>query len=214
MYFGEALCPLKGKCFLNWLDDIIVHSRSLSGHVELLEKVLATPSFYAVGKLAQVDIVRPASAMCRHGGQQVRRSAVANEDRRGGQALVRHRCRRGEVPLGHVRGFRSIVAPMSDALRDKWFASKNARKVRVPWGEEQDQALSALIDILTSPPSLALVDWGAPSPLHTDASDLGAGARLMQEVRGTENVIVYLSHRWLTVDTRRSATERNVMAVL
>ena len=113
-----------------------------------------------------------------------------------------------------MRGYSSTVAPISNLFRDRRFALKRARKLLVPWDEDQDQALVALIEIFASPPILALPNWEAPFQLHTDASDLGAGARLMQEVRGTENVIVYLSHRWLTVDTRRSATERNVMAVL
>ncbi|CAN0470597.1 unnamed protein product, partial [Scytosiphon promiscuus] len=50
-----------------------------------------------------------------------------------------------------VKGYSSIVAPNSNLLRDKRFASKRARKLLVPWGEEQDKALAALIEVLTSP---------------------------------------------------------------
>ena len=35
-YVGEALGPLKGKGVENWLDDIIIHTKSVDGHVELL----------------------------------------------------------------------------------------------------------------------------------------------------------------------------------
>ena len=113
-----------------------------------------------------------------------------------------------------VRGYSSNVAPISNLLRDKRFASKRAKKLLVPWGEEQDKALAALIEILKSPPILALSNWGAKFQLHTDASELGAGAALTQDVRGTERVIGYSSHRWSRADARRSATEREVMVVL
>ena len=65
---------------------------------------------------------------------------------------------------GYLRKFvprySALVAPISNLLRDKRFATKRARKLKVPWGKEQDKALAALILALTSPPgteSLALV---------------------------------------------------------
>ena len=39
-YVGEALGPLKGNEVENWLDHIIIHTKSVDGHVERLEKVL------------------------------------------------------------------------------------------------------------------------------------------------------------------------------
>ena len=101
-YVGEALGPLKGKYIQNWLDDIIIHTRGVDEHVQLLKKLLAR-FHQAVGKPARVDMVRPAAEICCRGGQQARRPAVANEDRRGGQALMRRHGRIGEVSLGHVQ---------------------------------------------------------------------------------------------------------------
>ena len=48
------------------------------------------------------------------------------------------------------------MAPISDLLRDPRFRTKRAKKEKVPWGEEQNKAFSALIEVLTS------VDSGAP----------------------------------------------------
>ena len=58
-----------------------------------------------------------------------------------------------------VPRYSALVAPISNLLRDKRFATKRARKLKVPWGKEQDKALAALILALTSPgtESLALV---------------------------------------------------------
>ena len=88
-----------------------------------------------------------------------------------------------------VRGYSSLVAPISDLLRDKRFASKRVRRLPVPWGAEQDKALKAPIEFLTTPPILALPNWEATFRLHTDASELGAGAALTQDTRGTEQVL-------------------------
>ena len=62
--------------------------------------------------------------------------------------------------------------------------AKRARKLLVPWGGECDQALAALIEIVTSPQILDMMNWGAPFQLHTDASELGAGAALTQGSQG------------------------------
>ena len=113
-----------------------------------------------------------------------------------------------------VRGYSSLVVPISDLLRSKRFASKRERRLPVLWGAEQDKALKALIEFLTSPPILALLDWEATFQLHTDTSELGAGAALTQDIRETERVIGYASHRWSRADAKRSAAEREVMAVL
>lgn len=75
-----------------------------------------------------------------------------------------------------VRGYSSLLAPISDLLRDKRSASKRARRFPVPWGAEQNKDLKALIELFTSPLILALPDWEATFQLHTDASELGTGA--------------------------------------
>ena len=77
----------------------------------------------------------------------------------------------------------------------------------MPWGAKQGKALKALIELLTSPPILALPDWEGTFQLHTDTSELGAGAALTQDIRGTEHAIGYASHRWSRADAKRSATE-------
>lgn len=65
-----------------------------------------------------------------------------------------------------VEEYSSIVAPITDLLWDKRFASKRARKLLVPWGEEQDKALAALVRVLTSPPTVVLPDRESPFELH------------------------------------------------
>ena len=61
---------------------------------------------------------------------------------------------------------------------------------------------------------LAFSDPNKPFELHIDASVVGAGAVLMQEVGGVPRVISFASHRFSRTDARRGPTERECMGVL
>ena len=113
------------------------------------------------------------------------------------------------VPL-----FSEIVAPLTDVLRNPNFASKRARKHKIPWGPAQDETLAKLIYCLTSAPILILSSWIMVFNLHTDASELGAGAALAQTPEEAERIVAFACHQWSRSDSKRSPTEREVMAVL
>ena len=55
-----------------------------------------------------------------------------------------------------VPQYSTVVAPISDLLKDPRFRTKRAKKGKVPWGEEQNNDFNALIETLTSPPILDL----------------------------------------------------------
>lgn len=58
----------------------------------------------------------------------------------------------------------------------------------MPWGPEQDRALTELKKALTSPPVIALPNCKVPFQIHTDASEWGACAALTQVIAGSERV--------------------------
>ena len=99
--------------------------------------------------------------------------------------------------IGYLRQFvpqySTVVAPISDLLRDPRFRTKRANKENVPWGEEQIKAFNALIEALTSPPILALPVWTEPFSLSTDASEIGAGAVLTQCIEEWRSCLLYTS---------------------
>ena len=119
---------------------------------------------------------------------------------------------------GYLRQFVPLysvtAAPLTNILRHKEFASKRARKCKIPWGEEEDQAFRQLRESLASPLVLAFPDLNSTFELHTDASTIGAGATLMQEIGEVPRVISFASHRWSRTDSRRGPTERECMAIL
>ena len=218
---GEALGPLKGKSVQNWLDDI-THTKHVEGHVGLVEKVLARLQRFGLSvNLAKSIWCAPQQAfvgmvVSRLGVQpsQAKIEAVAKRSRANTVEEVRSRLGMGSYLRKFVPRYSSIAAPISDLLGDKRFASKRARKLTMPWGVDEDKALKALIELPTSPLILALPYWETTFQLHTGASELGAGAALTQVTRGKERAIGYASHRFSRTDAKRSATEREVMAVL
>ena len=109
---------------------------------------------------------------------------------------------------GYLRQFipnnSTVTAPISDILREPRFRDKRARRVKVPWGEFQQQAKDALIKALTSPPILALPDWDKPFRLHTDASEIGVGVVLTQFSDHLENILIYASHKWSVLPMQKN----------
>ena len=79
-----------------------------------------------------------------------------------------------------IPNYSTVVAPISDLLRDSRFKSKRARRLQVPWGESQSEAMRTHIKLLTIPPILTLPNWEKPFRLHLDTSQIGAGAVLAQ----------------------------------
>lgn len=106
------------------------------------------------------------------------------------------------------------AASLTNILRNKEFASKRARKCRIPWGEQEDTAFRQLRETLASPLVLAFPDFDNTFELHTDASAIGTGATLMQTVGDVPRVISFASHRWSRTDSRRGPTERECVAIL
>ena len=86
-----------------------------------------------------------------------------------------------------VLDYSLVLVPISDLLRDSRFLSKKARRLKVPWGQAQTEAMETLVSLLTSPLILALPDWNEPFRLHTGASKTGAGAVLTQIQEMVEN---------------------------
>ena len=86
--------------------------------------------------------------------------------------------------VGYLRKFvpsySPVLTPISDLPRDPRFCSKKARRLKVPWGQDQTKAGETLVGLLTSPSIFALPNWNKPFWLHTDASETGAGAVFTQ----------------------------------
>ena len=206
----------------SWLDDILIASETWEEHLATLTLVLSklraaglsvnySKSIFAaasqefLGMVVDSTGIHPAPSKLQAVAEMPRPTSV--ETLRSFLGLTSYL--RQFVPNYSV-----IVAPLTNILRNKGFASKRARKYTIPWGAEEEQAFQEVRTALASPTVLAFPDLNKPFELHTDASATGAGATLMQDVGGTPRVIAFASHRWSRTDARRGPTERECMAIL
>jgi len=84
-----------------------------------------------------------------------------------------------------IADFSTVVAPLTGLTR------KNARWA---WTAVEERAFRSIKEALTSAPVLACPDFNQPFGLQTDASTLGLGAVLTQNLDGDERVIAKIAH--------------------
>ena len=216
----SALGYLEGV--LSWLDDILIAITTWEEHLATLTLVLTrllaaglSVNFAKCifGSFSQAFLGMIIDSTSLHPAP-TRLEAIASMPRP--QTVEKLRTFLGLT--GYLRQFvpsYSLTAsPLTDILRNKDFASKRARKNRIVWGVEEEQAFQSLRSTLASPTVLAFPDLDNTFELHTDASTVGAGAVLMQAIDGVSRVIAFASHRFSRTDACRRPTERKCMGVL
>ena len=98
----------------------------------------------------------------------------------------------------------SIAAPLHKLTR------KNAKW---QWTEEHQAAFNEIKRLLTNTPILTYPEWKQTLILQTDASQIGLGAALTQNIDGTERVISYASRTLNGAEKIYSATEFECLAI-
>ncbi|XP_063596236.1 uncharacterized protein LOC134773090 [Penaeus indicus] len=104
-----------------------------------------------------------------------------------------------------VKDYGRIAAPLTHLLK---------KDVPWCWGEEQVSAFSRLKHCLSHAPVLAFPRFDLPFILHTDASNVGLGAVLMQEHKGNLRPIGFASRVLTSAEKNYSVTDREMLAIV
>ncbi|UYV69962.1 hypothetical protein LAZ67_7001332 [Cordylochernes scorpioides] len=104
-----------------------------------------------------------------------------------------------------IKDFSLIADPLTRIIR------KNAQ---FTWTENQEEAFQNLKKALINPPILGHFDPNAVPYIHTDASNIGLGATLVQIICGEEKVISYLSRTLSKYEQNYSTIEKECLAVV
>src|SRR3978361_1844963 len=105
----------------------------------------------------------------------------------------------------YIEGFSKITAPLNRLLK---------KGQRWQWTAEQDKAFCELKQHLTEAPVLTCPDFEQPFILQTDASDLGLGVALTQNIEGNDQVIAYASRSLTSCEKAYSTTEKECLAIV
>jgi hypothetical protein len=107
----------------------------------------------------------------------------------------------------------TICKNIPQSMRKK-NGAPNGNKVNIQWTEETIQVFEELKIQLTSPLVLALPNFELPMTLTTDASNVGYGAVLEQEVDGECRPLAFYSKCYTPAQRNYSTIEKELLAIV
>lgn len=225
--FGLKTCPaifqrilsgiirkhnLSSFCF-NYLDDILMFSKSFDEHIEHLRKLLnaikvegfhlkfakcsfATHSVKYLGHIIDKNTVRPLNDNL---------IAIKDFPRPNNRKNIRQF-------LGKVNFYHKFIKDSSKTLEP--FHNLLRKNVPFIWSLECEEAFNKIKTYLTSIPVLAIFDRKAPIHIYTDASADGMGAILKQiQSDGSQKPVAYFSKRFNDTQKKKKAIYLECIAI-
>ena len=202
-----VLAGLSWRQCLVYLDDVILFSRTVEEHSDLLQEVFQCfrehglklkpgkchfyqESVVFLGHEVSAKGVAPSPSNT----EKIRRCPLPSS-----AAETRSFTSMAGYYRPFIPNFASIAAPLMELTH---------KGVEFKWTQECQRAFETLRDALVSPPVLAYPDFTKPFILHCDASGAGIGAVLTQKsLEGRERVVSYGSKalskgeiKWCTYD--------------
>ncbi len=103
-----------------------------------------------------------------------------------------------------IENYSTIAAPLCELLK---------KNEKFEWSPRQQEAFEKIKTVLTTAPILACPDFTQPFTLATDASEVGIGAILSQNLEGKEKVIAYANRSLTETECKYGVTERECLGV-
>jgi hypothetical protein len=107
----------------------------------------------------------------------------------------------------HIRDHSTIVQPLHELLTDY------RKSAKLKWNEPALAAFAAIKEAINNCPQLFFPDRTSKVHLYTDASDVGIGAYVTQEVEGKEQPIAIMSKTFNKQQKRWSVPEKECYAI-
>ncbi|UYV71826.1 hypothetical protein LAZ67_9000577 [Cordylochernes scorpioides] len=193
---------LRWKICLCYLDDVIIYSPDFSTHLKRLEAVFRCFRESNL-RLNDEKIIEDSRLYItsKHGIKPSEHNikAVRNFPRATKVKEVQ-----SFLGIKFIKDFSKIADPLTNLI---------LKSVSFTWTERQEEAFQTLKTALLSPPILGHFNPNAPTYIHIDASNIGIGASLVQDIGGEEKVISYLSRTLSKAEQNYSTTEKECLAV-
>ena len=197
----------------NYIDDIIISSRTFAEHLVHIEKVLlklrearlkVKPSKTCVAdeetKYLGFIVSKEGIKVC-----PSRSEAIANYPRPTTQKEIRSFIGFASYYRRFIEGFADVAGPLIKLL---------AKSAKFEWTEECTTSFEKLKACLVSPEIMAYPDFSKRFCLTTDASKIGLGAIISQPDGERENVIAYASRTLKPAERNYNTTELELLAIV
>jgi len=209
----EILGDLKWVCVLGYFDDIIVFSKSFDEHCEHIRLVLErlrTAGFTIHPNKVQLCRTRLKflgfivdSGKCFPNPEKV--ICINNYPTPNSAHGI-------QKFLGLIGFYRRFIPDV--AIHAKPLFELLKKKIKFVWTDRTQEAFDFLKKSLSSLSELHLPDLNLPFIISCDASTVGLGAILQQEKDGIRYPIWFLSRSLKLAETRYSASELELLAVI
>jgi hypothetical protein len=198
----------------SYVDDIIVHTKDWKTHMEVLEQIF--------GKLKTHNLtVRPTK--CEIGARcvEILGHKVGEGDLRP-QAVKVNKVLRTEKPttkkqlrsfLGMIGYYRKFIPNYATIAKELTDMTKKNKPNALIWTNEADFSYNLLKNQISSEPVLKLPRFSEEFILCTDASDVGIGDALMQEMDGVKFPVLYISRKHNKAEQNYAVIEKECLAI-
>ena len=208
-----VLSGLNWQICLIYLDDIIVHGDSFESMISNLDEVLA--------KLQEAGLKlkpRKCQLFCEeveYLGHLISASGIKTDPKK--TETIRnwptpHNVTEVRSFIGLCSYYRRFIAGFATIAKPLHRLTEKGRTFS--WTDDCNKAFETLKACLCQTPPLAHPDFSKPFILDTDASDVGIGAVLSQDIEGSERVIAYASKSLSKSERRYCVTRKELYALV
>lgn len=210
----RVLGDLKFACVYNYLDDVVIYSRTFGEHLVHLREVLSR--LQTAGLTVKPTKVTLAKRQISFLGHLVSSNGIRiDQDRtKDIKEFPRPRSKK-EIArfIGMANYFRKFVPNFAQLAAP--LNTLRKKKEEFVWGDTQQSAFEAIKTAITNPPVLAVPNFDNRFIVQTDASNAGVAAVLLQEEEGGERrPVAFASRRLAGPETKYSVYECEALAVL
>ena len=209
----ELFADQKNDFVFNYLDDLIIYSRSLEEHARHVRIVLN--KLQDAGFTLNFDKVTFAASEIKYLGHilSARGVSVLPDSVATIKAYPRpHNLRALRRFLGMVAFYARFIPEFSQHAAP--LHALKRKGMQFTWTDQHQVAFDALKRALSEAPVLQIPDFGGEFILVTDASDLAISAVLNQQVDGSLAPIAYYSRLLSSAERNYSTYEKECLAVL
>jgi hypothetical protein len=107
-----------------------------------------------------------------------------------------------------IADFSTLIAPINELLKGR------QKRQKIHWLAAAETSFRKIKEALSSAPVLISPDFTKPFVVQCDASDVGIGGVLTQEIQGEEKIVCFASRTLNRAERNYSVTERECLAVI